>query len=97
MHAGVVVVQVQPGKEDEAIRLYQAELVPVLQQQSGYQGGYLLVNRGTGQAITIGLWESEDQARAFETSGMFQAALATFANLIVARPIRELYEVAVQV
>ena len=97
MYAGVVVVQIHPGKEDEAIRLYRDEQVPVLQQQPGYRGGHLLLNRETRQAISVGFWDTEEQSRAFEASSVFTAAISRFTDLIVGSPVRDMYEVAVNV
>jgi heme-degrading monooxygenase HmoA len=99
MHARVITVQVQPGAFDEAIGIYQESVVPAAKEQPGFAGFLVLVNRHAGTAISISLWETEDDLKASETSGYLQEQLAKFADVFVPNrlPGRESYEVGIQV
>ena len=59
MNARVTTVQGSAERLDDAIRAFREQIVPILQGQAGFQGGYLLVDRGSGKARSVTLWESE--------------------------------------
>lgn len=97
MYARVGTVQYQPGKQDEGIQLYRESILPEARQQRGFKGAMGLVDRSTGKAISITLWETEADAQVSGTgSAYLQAQLAKFASLLAAAPVVETYEVAVQ-
>lgn len=95
MNARVTVVQILPGKLDDAIVRYRDSVVPAARQQKGYKGVYLLTDRNTGKGISITLWETETDMVAGESSGYFQQQLAKFKDVFGAPPAREDYEVSV--
>ena len=96
MYARIARVQVQPGRTDEATRLFQDSVVPAARQQKGFVRIYLLADASTGKAISIGFWESEADAKANEASGYLQEQFAKFGSLFTAPPVVEGYEVSVQ-
>ena len=96
MYARVTIVQIQPGKTDEAIGIYRDSVVPAAKQQKGFKGLHLLTDRNTGKGISVVLWETEAEMKAGESSGWYQQQLAKFKDLFGAPPVRELYEVSVQ-
>ena len=55
MHVRVTSVQIQPGKVDDAIHLYEDSIVPAAKQQRGFRSTMLLTDRasGKGMAITV--------------------------------------------
>ena len=96
MHARVVTVQIQPGKTEEAIRIFRESVVPAAKQQKGFKSIMLLTDPNTGKGVSVGLWESEADLMASETSGYFREQLGKFGGLFLAPPVREVYEVSVQ-
>lgn len=97
MHARVITSQLQPGKTDEAVRIWHESATPLLKQRPGFKGAYLLGDRNTGRGVTITLWETEADATAMDTSGAYQQAIGLFAKFFVAPPAREQLEVLLQV
>jgi heme-degrading monooxygenase HmoA len=97
MYARVITSQLQPGKTDEAVRVWHESATPLLKQRPGFKGTYLLGDRNTGRGVTITLWESEADAIAMDTSGAYQQAIGLFAKFFVAPPAREQFEVLLQV
>jgi heme-degrading monooxygenase HmoA len=81
---------------DEAIRNYQAQAVPTVQSQSGFKGTYLLVDRQSGKALAITLWESE-QAMQQSESAVAQLRAQAAQQVGGGEPTVEHYEVAVQI
>ncbi len=63
MQARVSTYTGTPEQAEEGIRNFEG-LTDALRSLDGFEGGYLLVDRGTGKSLTITLWASEDAARA---------------------------------
>lgn len=97
MNARVVTAQFQPGKIDEAVRIFRDSAMPAAKQQQGFKGALLLTDPNTGKGISITLWETEADLKATETSGFFQEQITKFAQVFAGPPTREGYEVSVQV
>jgi heme-degrading monooxygenase HmoA len=96
MYARVTTTQMQPGKTEEAIRIYRDSVLPAAKQQQGFKGVFLLTDPNTGKGVSISLWETEADMRAGETSGYYQEQIAKFAQVFAGPPTREGYEVSVQ-
>ena len=74
---------------DEALELFRNEVVPVMREQEGYDGAYVLATPD-GKAVLISFWETEEQAH--ETP-FYSAAIAEWMTLFRAPPGHESYEV----
>jgi len=96
MFARLTIVQGKIDKTDETIKLYEESVIPAIKSQKGFRGAYLLTDRKTGKGISIGLWDSEEDAIANEQSGFYQEQLSKFKDFFTAPPVREGYEVSVQ-
>jgi heme-degrading monooxygenase HmoA len=100
MHARVMIGQVKPeqlGAVDEAIRTYQDSIVPAAQQQQGFKGALLLTNSHTGKAISITLWETEDDLKESQASEYLQAQIVKIGSFLAGPGIVDQYEVSIQV
>lgn len=93
--ARLLPVELQPGKIDEARSIYQESILPVANQQQGFQGALFLTDTATNRGISISLWETADDLRASEASGFFQEQVAKLASCLVAEPVREVCAVSV--
>jgi heme-degrading monooxygenase HmoA len=96
MHARVVNVQFQQGRLDEAKRIVNESVVPVLKEQKGFRYQFLLTQKDTNKAISINLWETEADLTAFETSPLYRQVLGKLADVLAGPPAGEAYEVSVQ-
>jgi heme-degrading monooxygenase HmoA len=97
MYARAVTLHVSPDKLDEVIQIFRDSVIPAARQQTGFRSGRLLVNRQTGKAISVGLWETEADLQASgQGSTYLQEQLAKAASLVTAPPVVEQYEVAVE-
>ncbi len=89
MHARLTTRQIEPDRIDEAIGIYRDTVVPTVSQQQGSKGGLVMTDRGTGKVMTISLWETEADLRAYEPSSATDA-------LSKEAPVREVYEIGVE-
>jgi heme-degrading monooxygenase HmoA len=96
MYARAVNVQFQSGKVDEANHLVKDAIVPVMKEQKGFKGQFLLTQRDTGKAISINLWETEADLTAFESSPLYRELIGKLAGVLAGPPAGERYEVSVQ-
>ncbi len=96
MRARVVSVQIQQGKMEEASRIVQQLIVPVMREQHGFKAQLFLTQEDTGKAISINLWESEADLRAFEGSSIYPELLGKLGAVLAGRPAGEGYDVSVQ-
>ena len=96
MFARLTTAQIPIEKIDRFIKIYEESVVPAAKLQKGYKGIYLFVDRKTGKGVSMGLWESEEDAIANEESRFYQEQVAKFITFYTKPPIREGYEVVVQ-
>ncbi len=94
MHVRAATVQIQSGKMQETINIYNNS-VSVLKAQKGYQGAYLMTDASSGKALSITIWDSEADMLAGESSGgYYQQQIEKFASVFAGAPTLEHYEVS---
>jgi heme-degrading monooxygenase HmoA len=64
--ARVSTFRIPPGQVDQAIDYIREQVLPGAQGMEGFEGPYLLLDRTSGKALMVGLWESEEAMRASE-------------------------------
>jgi heme-degrading monooxygenase HmoA len=69
MFARLTTLQGSPERADEGVRFIQETVLPQAKQQAGFQGGYWGLDRSTGKAIALTLWESEQAVQDSEPFG----------------------------
>ena len=66
MHARITRLEGSAERLDEMTRQFEERTVPVLESLDGYTGYVLLGDRGSGLAMAVTYWESEEAMRASE-------------------------------
>lgn len=66
MHARVTRIEAAADRLDEMTRQFEEKTVPVLEGLDGYEGYVLLGDRGTGSAMAVTYWSSQDAMQASE-------------------------------
>jgi heme-degrading monooxygenase HmoA len=95
VRARVLRLNGSPEKIDEGVAAYKSGVVPALMERDGYSGARLIVDRGTGAAMSISFWRDEQTSRAsFEAmTSVRAAATSTFG---AGTPEAKVYEAVVQ-
>jgi heme-degrading monooxygenase HmoA len=98
MYASITRVTAKPGQVDKAVtawRTARQEYQPV-QAIQGLRHTYLLVDRPRGEIVIVGLWDTEDAARAYETSAEVERVRRGLGPFVDAAALadRRIYEVA---
>jgi heme-degrading monooxygenase HmoA len=94
MYARLVTGSIPREKLDDAIQLWRDSVFPSVQQQKGFKGVRLLVDRKNGKVASLGLWETEADFQA--TVEWNQRQVAKFAELFATPPEVGGYEVVVE-
>jgi heme-degrading monooxygenase HmoA len=98
MYARVTLAQLQPGKVDELLQFLHDNVVPAAQRQQGFKGLLLLTDETTNKGIALALWETEADLVASEASnGYYSVQIARGAHFFAEPPVREVYQVTLQV
>jgi quinol monooxygenase YgiN len=98
MYARVTTIQISPYRLDEAIGVLREQVVPVIEQQNGFKGYLMLVDRGTGNSINITLWEEEaDRQVTGPNSEYYRDAIGKIVPFLTDTPLIEDLELAIQV
>jgi heme-degrading monooxygenase HmoA len=69
MFARVVSMQVKPNASGDFARVFENEMVPVLQRQRGFSGEVLLMEPGGPEAVVVSFWDSRQDAEVFAREG----------------------------
>ena len=95
MHVRAATIQVNSGKMQEVIDIYNNSVVPAQKAQKGYQGSYLMTDTSSGKGLAISVWETEADMLAGESSGgYYQEQIAKFASVVAGAIALEHYEMS---
>jgi hypothetical protein len=83
MHAQVIEGGTTPELRTKMDRIVTDEMIPALEAEPGFAGALNVIDRDSGDAMMIILWESEAQARRelSQYGGAFLQALANVAAI----------------
>ena len=79
---------------DGAVERFEEVVVPVLEDQPGFEGVYVLTTP-EGKTLVLSLWADEESARHGVESGFWAAQVEKFVTVYRDPPGRETYDVAV--
>ena len=94
MHVGIVRSKNKKADLSQATKEYKESVLPALATHKGNRSGMLLVNRDTGETISIAIYDDEASAKAFAPKA--QQLMESFKKYQsgTAESTRELYEIA---
>src|SRR6267378_6325967 len=94
MHTGVVKTTFKKTDIDKAIKEYKDQALPAIATHQGARSAFLLLNRETGDAISVAMYENEAAAKSFAPKAEKLIASLKKYQAGAGDPKRELYEVA---
>ena len=96
MYTRVTTYLIQPAKVEEVKQIGRESIVPAIRQQQGFTSFMSLVDRTTGKAMLITVFETEADMRAGLNNGFVQQQIAKIAPFLAGAPTSEFYEVDTQ-
>ena len=97
MFSQVLRVNIQPGKMDEAIAIFEDSVAPDIHGWSGLQIGRLLIERAANKIMAASFWDSQADEAGLTSSASYQEQVAKFAALFAGPPEVEVYQEAIEV
>jgi|WetSurMetagenome_2_1015567.scaffolds.fasta_scaffold610686_1 hypothetical protein len=94
MIARVTKFQARIDRLDEVKKIYDEAIFPAAKAQKGFNSGYLLIDRKTGDCVAIGFWDNENAVNTDEKKGHLQERVNMIKDLWLKTPVPELYEVS---
>src|SRR5260370_19945996 len=94
MNAGVVKSKYKKSELDKAIQEYKETALPAIATHEGGRSATLLVNRDTGDVLSIAFYKDEASAKAFGPKA--EKLIAAFQKYAApdARPMRGVYDIS---
>jgi len=97
MYTRLTIFRFNINRIDEGIKIYQESVIPAAKTQKGFSHAYLLIDRNTGDGISMTFWETQADVLANEENRYYQEQLVKFfPGFFESGPIREGYEVVFQ-
>ncbi len=95
MYARVTLLEIDVVRVsmDDAVGRFRTHTLPLLHDQPGYRGIYVLTTP-EGRAALVSLWDTEEQAATDGDHSFYGEELGSYAMLFRAAPGRDRYEVA---
>jgi heme-degrading monooxygenase HmoA len=93
MYIGSIHYSFQKDRMDEGMWIWKEYVLPEAQKQAGFKGADLFLDETTGEAFDIGFWETEEDARKYEESGMFELVAERMRPMFSKPPSRRQYKV----
>ncbi len=98
MYARITTTQMSPYRLEEAIGVVRDHIVPAAQEQEGFKGYLMLIDRSTGKNIVITLWEQEtDRECTGPNSGYYRDAIGQVVPFLTDAPSVEDLELVIQI
>ena len=92
----ITTLQVDPAKVEEVLQLIETSVVPAAHQQPGFKQFTVAADRANATVKAIGLWATDADVTASDTSGYYQEQIEKVRPYLTAPPQREVYEVTHQ-
>ena len=97
MYARLTTMQFKIDRLDDAIKVCRTSIVPAARSQKGFLKLTMFLDRESGKAIFCTLWETKEDAIANEKSLYYQEQILKVMPFRRANPIREGFDVEVDV
>ena len=91
MYVSVGSAQIKPEHVNDLAKAFEQ----TFKQSQGQREAYMLVNGDQRQVMIIGLWDSEADSKAFESSQLFREYVKSIHGFLEGTPSRETLKVAV--
>ena len=95
MHARTTTIEGDPGAIDAAVSEVRSSVLPLLEQQAGFKGFTLHVNRSSGKAVGTSYWDSQEAMDASEEAVRGPREEAARSGGASGSPVVEQFEVAI--
>lgn len=93
MYARQVTMDLRPNSRTEFTQKLEAEIIPLLRKQKGFQDEIAFVDPAGKEAFAVSLWDSKESAEAYN-SGPYAEVTGILSKLVDGTPRVKTFEVA---
>ena len=93
MFARIVSMRLKPNSMAEFTQTIEKRILPILRKQKGFRDEITFIPPGGTEAVGISLWDSREQAEAYNSSG-YSEVLKELNKLVEGTPQVKTYDVA---
>ncbi len=93
MYARRVSINLKPNSKAEFTEKLDAEIIPMLRKQKGFQDEITFVSPGGKEAFGVSLWDTKENAEAYNR-GSYAEATKILSKLVEGTPQVDTYEVS---
>ena len=93
MFARIVSMRLKPNTTAEFTQTIEKRILPILRKQKGFRDEITFIPPGGTEAVGISLWDSREQAEAYNSSG-YSEVLKELNKLVEGTPQVKTYDVA---
>ena len=95
MFARLTFINIKPDRVEDVKKIYNEEILPVLKQQKGNIGAWLLEPTISGEDfISLTEWMSESDATAYESNGTYKMLIEKVKDMYTIKPMVKTYNIA---
>ena len=92
MYARQISMDLKPDSKAEFTQKLEAEIIPLLRKQKGFQDEIAFINAAGKEAFAVSLWDSKESADAYN-SGPYAEVTKLLSKLVDGTPRVKAYEV----
>jgi heme-degrading monooxygenase HmoA len=96
MVAQITTLQLRPDSIEEAVHIFEREIIPLVQRQIGCRYVTLLTQSAGAELISISWWESEAALLAGQLKSSYQQQVEQLMPLLRCTPVNASYQVSLQ-
>ena len=96
MNARLTIFRAQPGKTDEALKIFRESITPAAKMQRGFKRVYLFTKPNSDQVVWLTFWASEADLKTAEASGFFKEQIGKTKDVMIGPPITDAYQIAAE-
>ena len=93
MYARVTYVQAPEGKVEDGLRIWYEQILPITMGREGFRGVLSLVDRKSGKAVSLTLWDLEESLVASTEQEYHRQAMEKYGEYFQLAHAPENYEV----
>jgi quinol monooxygenase YgiN len=93
MFARIVSLNLKSNTHKQFSELFDKQILPALRKQQGFKDEILLVDPGAPKVVAISIWDSKENADAYETK-TYPDAVKSLSEVISGSPEVQTYQVA---
>lgn len=97
MYAGVIFYKFRTGEVEKGVREWEEMVLREARKQKGFIKAEMFADERTGEGLDIGFWETEEDAKRFQETGLFELLAEGLKPYLLEPPRRQQFKLILSV